>query len=829
MSGDVPLIAELPLKLLIVDDEENARESLCLILEHSGYRVIAVGGGDAAINCLKKSSVQLILLDLNMPSINGHSVLRYIAEHQIDTHVIIISGKTDFVEVRNTLRFGFVHDFIKKPYDIDELLHLLANTDRMIRLKEEKKGIQRRLRQSEQMHRFFVEQSLDMIYLLNQHGEFSFLNTAIVTILGYSQAEMEGRHYAALVYQQDLEKAAYVFKIDYSGQQETKSAELRLICKGGEIKYVEITSTTIDLKSMDIFRDTLTTHGESFGIYGSIRDISERKLAEKNIQKLNWAMENSPILIVITDKEGVIEYVSQKITETTGYTAEEVLGLNPRIFGSGENAQSVYKELWQTITSGKVWYGILKNKKKTGEIYWCKQSIAPMIDSQGNITNYVAIQEDVTEALILTEKLSYQASHDSLTQLINRNEFDRRLERVVTTARKNDSEHALCYLDLDQFKVVNDTCSHTAGDELLRQISVQLIKILRARDTLARLGGDEFAIIMEHCSLYQAESVTKKIHQVIEQFQFQWEDKSFRIGVSIGLVIINSAALGPDNYLKQADMACYIAKESGRNRTHIYRENDKAIFQHHGEMNWISRINKALEEDLFCLYAQAIIPLHASEGEHCEILVRKKNKVNNKLILPGAFLPAAERFQLSPKIDRWVIGNVFDYFTTHPERLDSLSLCSINLSGLSLNDPKLFSFIEQKLKQTKIPAEKICFEITETATIANLSVATEFIARLKEYGCKFSLDDFGSGLSSFTYLKNLSVDFLKIDGYFVRDIEHDTVSLAIVKSINDIGHVMGKKTIAEFVENEHILKILREIKVDYAQGYQMGKPKLLQE
>ncbi|NOT84519.1 MAG: EAL domain-containing protein, partial [Methylococcaceae bacterium] len=450
------------------------------------------------------------------------------------------------------------------------------------------------------------------------------------------------------------------------------------------------------------------------------------------------------------------------------------------------------------------------------------------IDAEGVITNYVTIQEDVTQTRLLAEKLSYQASHDSLTNLINRHEFDLRLDRVTTTAHDSDSEHALCYIDLDQFKIINDTCSHAAGDELLRQISTQLSRVIRRRDTLARLGGDEFAILMEHCPLEQAEATTQKIHQMVEQFQFQWEDKSFRIGVSIGLVVINTRNGSSNTHLKQADMACYIAKSTGRNRTHIYREDDKALMQHHGEMNWVERINRALEEDLFCLYTQAIVPLTCMEGEYCEILIRMKD-ADGSIIAPNAFLPAAERYQLSPKIDCWVIKHVFDYFNQNPDRLNSLALCFINLSSSSLTDQKVLHFIENKIKQSSLPAQKICFEITETAAIANLTLATEFINRLKEYGCKFSLDDFGSGLSSFAYLKNLPVDFLKIDGFFIKDIKHDLVDFAMVKSINDIGHIMGKKTIAEFVENEEVLHILQALNVDFAQGHFTGKPRSIYE
>jgi diguanylate cyclase (GGDEF)-like protein/PAS domain S-box-containing protein len=811
--------------ILIVDDELRARASLSNILEHHGYQVAVADGVIAAINYLSQQPVKLILLDLIMPTINGHNLLEYIAENQLDVRVIIVSVDSTFTAATQALRLDFVWDFVRKPYVVKELVQLIAKTFNLINLQAEKAAIQHQLLKSEQLHRFFIERSPDIIYLLNEKGEFTFLNGVISTFLGYDAEELNGRHYSTLILTEDLKKAEKFFNAQDAEQPKTHTVELRVHCKADDqVKYVEITASRIDQQALEFLKDQMPAQANQQYIYGIMRNINDRKIAEYDLGKLHLAVEHSPNLIVITDSNGVIEYVNQKITETTGYLAEEVLGCNPKVFKLDEWVDVEHQELWRTISSGQVWRGIVKNKKKSGEIYWTQEAIAPMIDADGTITNYVTIQEDVTKTRLLAEKLTYQASHDSLTNLINRHEFDLRLDRVTATAQGSDSEHALCYIDLDQFKIINDTCSHAAGDELLRQISSKLSQIIRRRDTLARLGGDEFAILMEHCPLDQAEMTTKKIHHMVEQFQFHWEDKSFRIGVSIGLVVINTKNGSANIHLKQADMACYIAKATGRNRTHIYREDDKALMQYHGEMNWVERINRALDEDLFCLYTQSIMPLSPNEGEYCEILIRLK-EADGTLTAPNAFLPAAERYQLSPKIDCWVIHNVFDYFIKHPERLDSLSLCFINLSGLSLNDTKLLSFIEEQFKDSALSAHKICFEITETAAIANLTMATEFINRLKKFGCQFCLDDFGSGLSSFAYLKNLPVDFLKIDGFFVKDIRHDLVDFAMVKAINDIGHIMGKKTIAEFVENEQVLHILRELNVDYVQGYFIGKPK----
>lgn len=421
------------------------------------------------------------------------------------------------------------------------------------------------------------------------------------------------------------------------------------------------------------------------------------------------------------------------------------------------------------------------------------------------------------------ERLIFHATHDTLTELVNRREFERRALRLLESVKQDKREHALCFMDLDQFKVVNDSCGHAAGDEMLRQITTVLQKVVRKRDTLARMGGDEFSVLMEHCSLEQAQRLAVELHQVIQDYVFVWEEQSFRVGVSIGLVAITEAVPNLAELLKEADAACYMAKDSGRNRIHVYHPEDAEIAQRHGEMQWVSKLNQALAEDRFCLYAQTIVPLNNSKQKHYELLIRMIDE-NQQIVPPGAFLPAAERYNVASKIDLWVIEQAFRLLSDNPAFVEQVSFISINLSGQSLADQNILNFIKGQLAATSIDGNKICFEITETAAISNLAMATKLISELKQEGCRFALDDFGSGLSSFGYLKSLSVDYLKIDGMFVKDIVDDPIDHAMVKSINEIGQVMGMRTIAEFVENDEIKGMLREIGVNYAQGYGVGKP-----
>jgi len=420
--------------------------------------------------------------------------------------------------------------------------------------------------------------------------------------------------------------------------------------------------------------------------------------------------------------------------------------------------------------------------------------------------------------------LAYQASHDALTGLINRREFERRVERAINHARAQAATHALLYLDLDQFKIVNDTCGHAAGDELLQQLAQLLLSTVRQRDTLSRLGGDEFGMLLENCPLDKAIEIANNLLHDIDEFQFTWANNAFTLGISIGVVPIDRSTADIASAMSAADSACYIAKESGRNQVQIAHMGDRRLQERHGEMQWVSRLNAALEEDRFALYFQSIIACanKSPMGRHLEILVRLID-LDGSIISPGTFLPAAEKYNLITNIDRWVIGHAFEWLAD----IDQDITISVNLSGQTIGSPDMLKYIIDRMEDTGVPAEQIIFEVTETAAITKITSATSFMLTLRGCGFRFSLDDFGSGLSSFTYLKKLPVDFLKIDGAFVRDILSDPVDFAMVKSINELGHLLGKETIAEFVETTELADALRKMGVDYVQGYAYGKPRPL--
>ncbi len=562
----------------------------------------------------------------------------------------------------------------------------------------------------------------------------------------------------------------------------------------------------------------------------SERDCALQELFEEK----EWAQVTLQSIgdgVITTDIKGNIQFLNSVAEQLTGWKIEETEGkeLN-EIF-------KTYNEITNLETENPV-AQCLREKStielthntvlitKSGEHIAIEDSAAPIRNQDDEIIGVVLVFHDVTAARKLSQQLSYQAQHDMLTDLINRREFENRLSRSIIQAQEKHFEHAMLYMDLDQFKIVNDTCGHVAGDELLRQITSLLQFNMRQRDTLARLGGDEFALLLEHCGPEEALKISEHLCQTIQEFRFIWEDHSFSVGVSIGLVPINKDSVNLSSVLSIADSACYSAKDAGRNRVHSYKEDSATVTKRHGEMQWVTRINRGLDLNQFILYHQEISPIgtRVCNDRHFEILIRMQDESGN-IISPGAFLPAAERYNLMPTLDRWVVGAGLKSLSNRAN-IDDLGICSINLSGHSVGDNNFLEYVISCIDESKIPPEKICFEITETATIVNLTSATRFIKALKNKGCLFALDDFGAGMSSFLYLKNLPVDFLKIDGGFVRDIVHDPMDLALVKSINDIGHVMGMQTIAEFVESEEILEKLRSIGVDYAQGYYLAKPKL---
>lgn len=543
------------------------------------------------------------------------------------------------------------------------------------------------------------------------------------------------------------------------------------------------------------------------------------------------AVEATSNGILITDhrqESHAIVYCNPAFERMTGYTRSEVLGKNPRFLQGGDNEQDELGKVRAAMGAGGDYRGVLKNYRKDGTLFWNQLRMSPVFDDSGHLTHYVGIQTDITESYNLTQELSYQATHDSLTGLVNRAEFERYLQQALRRAHTDGSEHALCYLDLDQFKIINDSSGHIAGDELLRQLAEVLKAKVRKSDLLARLGGDEFAVLVGHCTVQDAERVAEVLRKAISEYRFQWAGKSYAVGVSAGLVPITQLTVSMTEVLKAADAACYAAKDAGRNRIHIFREGDAELSKRYGEMRWVSRINEALDTERFTLRFQPIVPVKPGSADywHYELLLSMRDQ-DGAMVSPGAFLPAAERYGLSVRIDRWVVANAFSWLGAHPAELAQTQTCSINLSSPSVSDKNFLGFVIDQLEAKRVPAKKICFEITETAAITNLSSAARLISTLKGLGCSFALDDFGSGVSSFAYLKNLAVDSIKIDGVFVKNICEDSVSRALVKAINDMGHAMGKRTIAEAVESKEIFEELRRIGVDYAQGFGIAAPRPL--
>ncbi len=827
---------ERPLSVLVVDDEPSILISLKRLLAVCGYQVTVAAGGGQALAQLANNRYDLLLLDLAMPGIGGAAVLDAVIDRRLDMAVIVISGTSSVAEATATLRQGAI-DYVRKPFGPEELLDSVARAAHKLRLERANRTMRLRLEASEQLHRFIVDNSPDLIFILDEEGRFTYLNQRVETLLGFETQALVGRYLVELIAPAYRDSAMTLLQRLSAEGREIQRAEWRLLQAGNlDNDHPALESLVIvEVIASAIFEKT----GESPSFSGShmvARDVTDRRQAEDALHRTSTRLQHvvsaSPA-VIYSRCPGVgmpVNFISSNVYEMLGYRAEEFLGGDCLLedLMHPDDRSRFKQELSQE--EGRVHSSYeYRLKHRDGSWRWIRDTVRLICDARNHPQELVGSWLDNTEAHILSEQLSYQASHDALTGLVNRRAFEMRLEQALHSAHEQNLEHALLYLDLDQFKIINDTCGHIAGDALLRQLSHVLQSRVRKQDTLARLGGDEFGILMERCALQNALRVANSLCTAVGDFRFAWVDKVFQVGASIGVVSIHAASDNLGNLLSAADSACYAAKDAGRNRVHLYTEDDVNLALRRGEMQWATRINQALEDNRFQLAFQPILPLSGSQaGHHYELLLRMKDEFG-EIVLPGAFLPAAERYHLAVKLDHWVVRSALDWLSGNPEHLDDLCLCTINLSGHSLGDVPLLTYLLERLADQPSLTNKICFEVTETAVIANLGDALRFIYALKDIGCRFALDDFGSGLSSFAYLKKLPVDFIKIDGIFMEGIVNDPVSLALVNSINDIGHVMGMETIAEFVENERILAQLRAIGVNYGQGYLIGKPRPLAE
>jgi diguanylate cyclase (GGDEF)-like protein/PAS domain S-box-containing protein len=561
------------------------------------------------------------------------------------------------------------------------------------------------------------------------------------------------------------------------------------------------------------------------------RALSIPKAFLEDKERLRVTLKCIGDAVITTDISGRVTYLNPAAEILTGWSSIEAISRPlPEIFHIvnaetneiAPNPVDLVLERKQSVNLAPHTVLIHRN----GNVFRIEDSAAPILDLEGALIGVVLVFHDITHTEKMAAQLNYQAAHDALTGLINRREFEQRLEQVLETRDRESKQHTLLYLDLDQFKIVNDTCGHVAGDELLQQLTSILQGKLRMNDTLARLGGDEFGLLLESCPTGPALKIANLLRETVREFRFAWDTKVFQLGVSIGLVTFSDGNETRADILRMADAACYLAKDKGRNRVQIYTQEDSGLAQRQGEMGWVGRIHKALADQRFVLYSQKILKLAdgAEVGAHYEMLLRMLDE-NGDLIPPMAFIPAAERYGLMPQLDRWVIATAFAQYEERHLPGDPLGTCAINLSGSSVCDENFYEFVVEQFALYRVPPAGICFEITETAAITNLRQATVLIRKLKDLGCRFSLDDFGSGMSSFTYLKHLPVDYLKIDGGFVKDMIADPIDQAMVEAINHIGHVMHIETIAEFVEDGIVLSALRRIGVDYAQGYGIEVPR----
>lgn len=544
--------------------------------------------------------------------------------------------------------------------------------------------------------------------------------------------------------------------------------------------------------------------------------------------------------VITTDGDGKVEYLNPVAEQYTGWTTAQARGrplaeiyrITDERTGKGLDALSMQPASTPSDDTGAA--VSVRLVDRNGRECPIRYSYAPIRNHEGRALGMIVVFHDISQIRAMAQQLLWQASHDALTGLVNRREFERRLNELIDTARGQAREHALMFMDLDNFKAVNDTCGHTAGDELLRQLTSVMLARMRGSDTLARLGGDEFGALLETCPFDQAVRIANAMRETVREFRFVWEDKTFTVGVSIGLVPISADSGNLNRLLSLADACCYEAKNKGRDRVQVYRPEAGEVTGKHGELQVVSQINQAFELGRFRLYRQRIQPLMqgGQKEPNYEVLVRMID-TSGELIPPTGFMPAAERYNLLTSIERWVISSLIEYLHTQwssgaiPRDPTERGYYSVNLSGAIINDKSLPEFLRNLLRRYQLPAGLMCFEITETIAISNLTAAAELMHELKGMGCRFALDDFGTGMSSFAYLKYLPVDVLKIAGMFVKDMATDPMDYAIIDAINRIGHILGMQTVAEEVEDAETLAKITELKIDCAQGYFIAPPEAI--
>jgi diguanylate cyclase (GGDEF)-like protein/PAS domain S-box-containing protein len=700
----------------------------------------------------------------------------------------------------------------------DTQSQIMARAAQLAGIAIERRLAEEALRSSESKFRGLFESIAEGVYQSLPDGRLLSVNPGFVAMLGYDSAEELCRQRAEALYWNRADRAEFMRRVESEGA--IRDAEFLMRRRDGE--------QIVILENSRVIRDSAE---RIVGYEGTITDITARKRAEQAVfaekERAQVTLESIGDAVISTDAEGCIEYINPvaetltawSLTEARGQPIGAVLKLvNELTREPIEN--SLTGALGRSESGGAPADHAVLITRDGNEVA-IQESAAPICDRAGVVIGAVVVFHDNTRERRLKRALSWQASHDALTGLINRREFDNRLHAALLSAQRGEGSYALLYIDLDQFKLVNDTCGHQAGDRLLRDVTGLLQTRVRTSDTIARLGGDEFGVLLEGCTLEQATRIAEGARQAIRDFRFVWGTNTLSVGASIGIVQINAQTENATNVMSAADIACYAAKDAGRNRIHVYEAD--GVSHRHREMHWVARVTRAVEDNRLELFFQPIVSLSDKGGRaFYELTVRLRDD-NGQLVLPSEFIPAAERYNVMSVIDRWVVGRAIELLHERQQRRQPLPLLAVNLSGTSLNEQSFVDFVLQSVAEPA-HAGSLCFEITETAAVTSLSNARYLMSELKRRGCRFALDDFGTGVSSFVYLKTLPVDFLKIDGQFISHITQDAVNRSMVEAIGKVGRALGIATVAECVESETVLNELRRIGVDFAQGYHLAQP-----
>ena len=673
----------------------------------------------------------------------------------------------------------------------------------------------------EQLFQRLVETVHDAVLVHRKH--ILFANSRFLTLLGLGAAEVVGRPLSDFVGQEYVELVDNNLRRRLLGEPAAERYEVELSGAHGEVTRVELSSTVIE------------SSGEAALLLTALEMMPEAATASVLPAEKPRAVATLEAMgesVITVDAEGRIDYINTAAEALLGQSFDQVVGKSfPDVASLVDESdrRSLGDPVRMALTSGgRVSMGrraVLVPANGVGERS-VELSVTPLKSDGRDTVGLVLVLHDTSELRGLTRQMTYQASHDALTGLVNRREFERRLQEAMDLAQTGDAAHALCYLDLDRFKVVNDTCGHTAGDNMLREVASIIKEAVRDSDTVGRIGGDEFALLLVGCPLEKARQIADDVVHSVNDYRFVWKDKIFNIGVSVGLVEIGRGGGALEDLMNSADSACYVAKKQGGVHVHVYSAREEANARHSGEIHWLQKLQGALRDNKFELYYQPIVHAQVGglRGPSIEVFVRMEGENGQPASPPAEFIRAAERYRLMPFVDRWVVQTVLSALGRGGMKLPPGRSVAINIAGQTLGDSEFLEFVVDCFDHTGASPSDICFEVTESSVVANLDHARRFIAVLHGMGCEFALDDFGSGLSSFSTLKTLPMDYLKIDGSFIRNLAHDTVNQAMVAAMIELSHSLNFRIVAEQVEDQPSLDTVTNMGIDFVQGFVVGRP-----